>query len=201
MNAAARRHFARVAGDYTSFRGRWPLGAVRDQEQRAVRALLAVHPGERALDVGCGDGTTAAWLRGRGARVVGVDAVWEMAALTRGHGVPTVVQDMEALGIRPRFDWVLCIGALEFTRSPAAAIAALAACLAPGGRLVLLVPRRSLLGRAYAAYHRANGLAIHLFDRDQMAAHLRAAGLVMDDTWRDCVLSSVCRARRRAEEA
>ena len=201
MSAAARRHFARVAGDYTAFRARWPLGALREEEERAVRGLLDVAPGARALDIGCGDGTTAAWLRERGARVIGVDAVWEMAALTRRRGVPAVVQDMEALGIRPRFDWVLCIGALEFTRSPGAAIAALAACLAPGGRLVLLFPRRSLLARAYAAYHRANGLAIHLFDRDGMAAHLHAAGLVVDDAWRDCLLSSVCRARRRAEPA
>ena len=199
MSRAARRHFARVAGDYTALRGRWPLGALREQEQRAVRALLTVDAGARALDVGCGDGTTAAWLQARGARVIGVDAVWEMAALTRRRGVPTVVQDMETLGIRPRFDWVLCIGALEFTRSPAAAIAALAACLAPGGRLVLLFPRRSLLGRAYAAYHRANGLAIHLFARDEMAAHLRAAGLMLEGAWRDCLLSSVCLARRRAE--
>lgn len=201
MTVAARRHFAQVAGAYTAFRARWPLGALRDQEQRAVRALVAVTPGQRALDVGCGDGATAAWLQACGARAVGADAVWEMAALTRRRGVPTVVQDMEALGFRACFDWVLCIGALEFAESPGAAVAALARCLRPGGRLVLLFPKASLLARAYAAYHRAHGLPIHLFRRDEMLAHLRAAGLVIDADWRECVLSTVCRARRREDSA
>jgi SAM-dependent methyltransferase len=201
MTVAARRHFAQVAGAYTAFRTRWPLGALRDQEQRAVRALVDIAPGQRALDVGCGDGATAAWLETRGARVVGVDAVWEMAALARRRGVPTVVQDMEGLGFQACFDWVLCIGALEFTASPGAAVAALARCLRPGGRLVLLFPGRSLLSRAYATYHRAHGLAVHLFRRDEMLAHLRDAGMLLDADWRECLLSSACRARRREDSA
>lgn len=166
-----------------------------------MRALVAIAPRQRALDVGCGDGATAAWLQTRGAQVVGVDAVWEMTALARRRGVPSVVQDMEALGFRACFDWVLCIGALEFTASPGAAIAGLARCLRPGGRLVLLFPRRSLLGRAYAAYHRAHGLAIHLFRRDEILAHLRDAGMVLDADWRECLLSTVCRARRGEDSA
>jgi SAM-dependent methyltransferase len=199
MTAAARRHFAGVASRYTALRTRWPLGALRAQEERAVRALATVAAGQRALDVGCGDGATLAWLRECGAWAVGVDAVWGMAALARRSGAPTVVQDMEALGIRASFDWVLCIGALEFAASPAAAVAALAGCLGHRGRLVLLFPRRSPLGRVYAAYHRAHGLRIHLFDRDHMRALLAGAGLVSDGRWRDCVLSTACVARRGGE--
>jgi SAM-dependent methyltransferase len=201
VTAAARRHFAGVAAHYQQLRERWPLGAVRAEEQRALRELVAVAAGQRVLDVGCGDGTTLAWLQGLGARAVGVDAVWGMAALARRSGAPTVVQDMEALGISARFDWVLCVGALEFTADPAAAIAALAACVQPGGRLALLFPRRSLLGRLYAAYHRRNGLRIHLFTPAAMRGHLTAAGLSPLPPWRDCALSTVCVAERRGDGA
>ena len=198
MTAAARRHFAEVASNYDRFRARWPLGAVRAREQRALRDLLIVGRHERVLDVGCGDGATLRWLRGRGAHPVGVDAVWNMAALARGSGAPIVVQDMEALGIRALFDWVLCVGALEFTADPAAAICELAACVRPGGRLGLLFPRRSPLGRIYAAYHRVNGLRIHLFSQREIAAYLTAAGFAVRHEWRDCLLSTVCVAQRRS---
>ncbi len=195
MTAAARRHFAGVASHYEHLRERWPFGAVRAAEQRALHALVTVQPGERVLDVGCGDGATLAWLRACGARPVGVDAVWAMAARARRSGAPTIVQDMEALGIRTRFDWVLCVGALEFTAEPGRAIRELAACVRPGGRLALLVPRRTALGRIYAAYHRRNGLRIHLFSHAAIAAELAAAGFTLAAPWRDCLLSSVCVAR------
>lgn len=201
MTVAARRHFAGVAAQYADLRARWPLGAVRAAEQRALHALVDVQPGERVLDAGCGDGATLAWLRARGARPVGVDAVWAMADRARHSGAPTVVQDMEALGLRAPFDWVLCVGALEFTADPRRAIAELAACVRSGGRLALLVPRRTALGRLYAAYHRRNGLRIHLFSHADVAAHLAAAGFALAAPWRDCLLSSVCVAQRSAPGA
>ncbi len=165
--------------------------------RRALRALVTVRAGERVLDVGCGDGTTLAWLRSRGTRPIGVDTVWSMAALARQSGAATVVQDMEALGMRPQFDWVLCVGALEFAAEPARAICELSACVRPGGKLRLLFPRRSLLGRVYAAYHRAHGLRIHLFSRAAIRAHLAAAGFETSGPGRDCLLSTVCVARQR----
>lgn len=200
MTAPAARHFASVAGAYGGLRGRWPLGALREREQRAVRALVSVAPGDRVLDAGCGDGEILAWLLARGARPLGVDLVWGMARHAGARGAPVVVQDFEALGVRPVFDWALCIGALEFAADPVRALRGLRRSLRRGGRVGLLFPRRSPLSRLYAAYHRRHGVAIRVFSRAEMAAHLAAAGLVAGREWRDCLLSTVCVARPRDEQ-
>jgi SAM-dependent methyltransferase len=190
------RHFAHVAGRYTALRGTWPLGAVRRQEQHAVEALAAVRPGEWVLDVGCGDGETLAWLEERGAQAFGVDCSLAMASACRRRGLRVCVQDMEALGVRARFDWVLCVGALEFTTDPARALGNLARCLRPDGRFVLLFPRRGVLGLAYQVYHRRHGVAVHVFSHPAMRRLLSTAGLACDAPWRECWLSTVLVAMR-----
>ncbi|HUI28449.1 MAG TPA: class I SAM-dependent methyltransferase, partial [Candidatus Kryptonia bacterium] len=172
--AAAIRHFERVAASYTRLRDRWPLGALRRQEAQALATLTHIEPGARVLDAGCGDGTTLAHLADDGVRGVGIDITRPMAAQCRRRGFPVCVQDIEQLGFRAAFDWVLCIGSLEFTAEPFKAIRSLAGCLRPSGRLVLLFPRRNLLGHVYAAYHRAHGVRAWRFSRAEVAALLAA---------------------------
>src|SRR5438094_9900194 len=48
---------------------------------------LNPQPGERILDVGCGDGTLTAQIAARGATVVGVDASADMVAAAQKRGV------------------------------------------------------------------------------------------------------------------
>lgn len=192
----AARHFGRLAPRYTRLRHAWPLSILRRQEEEALHTLVCVQPGDCVLDAGCGAGETLAWLRAQGARPVGIDFAWEMASVCRGRGLTVCVQDMEHLGLRPRFDWVLCVGSLEFTSAPGAVVRSLAACVRPGGRFALLFPRRNWIGVLYALYHRAHGVRIRLFSHAQIAGFLRAAGLQMPGGRRDGWLSSVIVAER-----
>jgi SAM-dependent methyltransferase len=194
----AAHHFGAAAEGYTEFRGRGLLGWVRRQEQRAVSELAPVAGGALVLDAGCGDGETMAWLAGLGANAVGVDLSLPMAAscASRGHSVS--VQDMNGLAFGPVFDWVLCIGSLEFVSQPENALAELARCLKPDGRFVLLYPRRGLLGALYTLYHRSHGTPIHTFRRPQISFQLAAAGLKAPVEWRRCVLADVCATGRPA---
>lgn len=51
-------------------------------------ALLDIRPGERLLDIGCGNGALARRMAARGARVLGVDFSERFIDLARGHGTP-----------------------------------------------------------------------------------------------------------------
>lgn len=72
-------------------------------EGAAREALARLAPGSRVLELGCGDGTTAALLAEAGHDVVGVDASPAMAALARaraprvdrGRGWTVVVDAVE----------------------------------------------------------------------------------------------------------
>ena len=76
----------------------------------------------------------------------------------------------------------------------------LAACLSPSGTLVLLYPRKGLLGTLYSLYHRTHGTRIHLFDAEDIARIFLDAGLKPPQKHRDCVLSSVCTTIRGEEK-
>jgi SAM-dependent methyltransferase len=196
---AVARHFARAAARYSRLRGTGPLGWIRAREQAAVRQVADVPTGSTALDAGCGDGATLEWLRARGARAVGVDLTWPMARVCADRGFEVVVQDVETLGLRPIFDRVLCVGALEFVSEPGRALKSLAGCLAPAGKLVLLYPRRGPLGALYAIYHRSHGARIHLFDGDEIAALFADADLAPPRDRYDCLMSTVCATVRSPE--
>src|SRR5437879_9698448 len=79
--------------------------------------LLAPRPGERILDLGCGDGVLAAKLAEMGCEVVGVDASEMQVAAARKLGLDARVMAGEALPFRDEFDaafsnsalpWMLC---------------------------------------------------------------------------------------------
>src|SRR5579883_2964298 len=53
----------------------------------AVLALLAPQPGERILDLGCGDGVLTAKIAAAGAAVVAVDAAPDMVRAARARGL------------------------------------------------------------------------------------------------------------------
>ena len=186
------RYFAGAASRYTRLRGTGPLSWIRSREQAAVQELADVRPGTFVLDAGCGDGATLKWLGDRGARAIGIDLTWPMARVCASRGLSVAVQDIEDIGLQPVFDWVLCIGSLEFVPNPARALENLAACLAPTGTLVLLYPRKGPLGTLYALYHRVHGTRIHLFKKDDIAVLFSGAGLEPPRSRRDCLLSSVC---------
>ncbi len=190
------RHFDRQAAGYETFRRRWPLSVLQEEEETALRHLARIEPEERVLDVGCGAGFTLQWLRERRARAVGVDLSPRMARTCSQAGHVVCVQDMEALGFRAAFDWVLCVGSLEFARRPQRAVESFARCLRPGGSMVLLFPRRGLLGTLYRLYHRSHGVPVQLFTAETITRLFVAAGLSEPTAMIHCRLSSLCHARR-----
>ena len=98
--------------------------------------LLAPRPGERVLDLGCGDGRLTAKLAETGAAVVGVDASPEQVAAARAAGLEARVIDGAALPFGGEFDAVFSNAALHWMKDPDAVLAGVFRSLRPGGRFV-----------------------------------------------------------------
>jgi SAM-dependent methyltransferase len=96
--------------------------------------LLRPKPGERLLDLGCGNGTLTAELVEAGHDVVGVDASAEQVAAARALGLDARVMDGHALDFADEFDAVLSNAALHWMREPDRVIDGVWRALKRGGR-------------------------------------------------------------------
>lgn len=98
--------------------------------------LLELKPGERVLDLGCGDGALTEKIAAAGARVVAVDASAEQVAAARARGLDAQVVDAHELAFEAEFDAVVSNAALHWMTRPDAVIDGVWRALKPGGRFV-----------------------------------------------------------------
>jgi SAM-dependent methyltransferase len=102
-----------------------------------VLDLLQPRPGERILDLGCGDGVLTEKLVALGARVVGIDNSPHMIAAARQRGIDAIVMDARNLVFENKFDAVFSNAALHWIKDdPEAPIACAFRALSIGGRFV-----------------------------------------------------------------
>ena len=90
-----------------------------------VVELLAPQPGERILDLGCGDGALTAKLVAMGCEVVGVDASEPQIRGARAMGLDAHVMDGEHLTFDGEFDAVFSNAAIEGSSLGGAAVGCL----------------------------------------------------------------------------
>ena len=103
----------------------------------AILTSLDPQPGERILDVGCGDGTLTARLAAAGADVVGIDASPALVEVARARGLDVRLGDAAAMTFDGEFDAVFSNAALHWILDYDAVAAAMFRALRPGGRLAV----------------------------------------------------------------
>jgi SAM-dependent methyltransferase len=143
------RLFERAAEGYEAWYAT-ARGRRVDEAERALLAwLLAPFADARSvLDVGCGAGHFAAWLRGHALDVIGLDRSPAMLAeLRRRHAaIPAIVGDAGGLPVRTgAVDVALLVTTLEFVERPEAALSE-AVRVARQGLVVVVLNRWSLGG-------------------------------------------------------
>lgn len=147
----------------------------------------------RVLEIGCGAGGNAAWLRRHGAsRIVGIDldrrsveaarAVFDAVLLGRVEDVLQLADET--------FDLVVCADVLEHLEDPEGTVRSLAQHIGPGGILAASIPNirhyralgRIAFGRGFAPDPEGvfDGTHLRFFTRANVAETLRRAGLEPD---------------------
>jgi SAM-dependent methyltransferase len=98
--------------------------------------LLGPQPGERILDLGCGDGALTEKLAALGCEVVGVDSSPAQVDAARARGLEAYVVDARDLPFATEFDAVFSNAALHWMGEPDGVITGVARALRPAGRFV-----------------------------------------------------------------
>ena len=102
----------------------------------AVVELLAPRPGDRILDLGCGDGALTKKLVDLGCEVVAVDSSAAQIEAARNLGLDAHTMNAEALPFREEFDAVFSNAVLHWIKNADVMIASVYRSIKPGGRFV-----------------------------------------------------------------
>src|SRR5215217_6114829 len=116
------------AGSYAS------VGAFVAELGGAALDLLDPQPGERILDVGCGEGTLTKRIIERRATVLGIDNSLEMIAAACANGIDAVLMDAADMPFAAEFDAAFSNATLHWVLEKEQAARAFFRALRPGGR-------------------------------------------------------------------
>jgi SAM-dependent methyltransferase len=152
-----------------------------------VVALLHLQPGERVLDLGCGEGTLSEELVAKGAKILGIDTSREFIEAAHSRGVGVRYMDAQALEFENQFDAVFSHASLHLMPDPDAVIEGAFRGLRPGGRFVgefggqgNEAAIRAAVSAVCARRGIAEGAAPYNPSAEEYRAKLEAAGFVVE---------------------
>lgn len=152
-------------------------------ELRRSFLLGEVRPGDRVLDLGCGDGAFAELLDGAGAQVIGADvaqaALDRAAARHPGLDLRLVPIDGPLPFDDCGFDLVWSSEVIEHVADTARWLSEVRRVLAPGARLLLTTPSHGRLRLAIGGVERFSepvGDHLHLYSRRSLHGLLEQFG-------------------------
>jgi SAM-dependent methyltransferase len=163
----------------------WAMGSLDRAKLSIVSRYVSLGPRSQVLDVGCGAASFLTQVRERfGAAVAGVDFV-DLSSRPAFRGVEFhhgLFYEQE-VG-RSRFDLITMWHFLEHDYDPLRSLRHAADALAPGGRLIVEVPRLDSLSFRWFG-HRWPGLQAPqhtaVYDRAALSALVSRAGLIVED--------------------
>lgn len=134
-------------------RGLW--GLLKKQEVKTVMEQVEDLAPVSVLDVGCGPGIYAQSLRkiSRHMEITGIDNTEQMIALFNKKGFNGICTPAESFESTQRYDCILVLGVLEFSKQAEIILTMAARHLRPHGKILVLVPRLNLISIFYFLIH------------------------------------------------
>lgn len=156
--------------------------SARLARRRRLEQTVATVPGERferVLEVGCGAGFSAEYLRGRFDRYVGIDHSRRLIEVAReknsGEGVLFEATSIDAFAPAFDFDLIFMIGVLHHLEMPSRSLETMVRWLRPGGHLVANEPQPANPLIRVARRARARLDSGYSSDQEELGAdHLRS---------------------------
>lgn len=176
-------YFEKVSNQYDETVSRGILRIPRDRERKAVLELSGLVRDRvgSLIDVGCGAGFYALEAKKRGWKVRAVDASQGMVLKLLGKVDEVEVADIEALSMHEQFDRVICAGVLDFVLRPESSFRNLCQLVAPGGKLIVLAPRKGPGGLFYRVEKWFFGVSINLYTLGWFKELAGRSGLILVD--------------------
>lgn len=101
-----------------------------------VMELLSSRPGEKILDIGCGDGELTYLIQQKGCSVIGIDASSSMVESALKRGIKAHVADGHEINFNNEFDAVFSNATLHWLTEPDKVIEGVHRALKANGRFV-----------------------------------------------------------------
>ena len=133
---------------------------------REVAGLLNPQPGERILDLGCGDGRLTEFIASFDSELIAIDSSREQIIAARDRRLDARVVDAIRLPFREEFDAVFSNAALHWIKPPEDVVRGVFTALRPGGRFVCEFGGAGNIAAICDALTRA--LATRGFDFDEL---------------------------------
>lgn len=190
---SVKTYFDSAAGSYQVSSCRWPWSRIREGESRAVFEMLEGVSEKTVLELGCGAGYYTNLLISANAKsVVAVDISPEMCDQLPKKRVTPVVANSESLRLGKVFDVVLSTGMLEFAADPLAVFETARLHIDHEGKMIILVPAATSLGKLYRLFHAFHGIKIRLFSLPGILSLAAETGWRVERTRMQWPFSLVC---------
>lgn len=151
--------------NYNWFRQSGPFSYILKKEMNSVKLILDSIEYKSILDVGCGTGIYTSIIP-KDKFYMGIDPDIEMYQFCLSKKIKCCNTSIENFIAEDKFDVVLFSGSFEFIENKFNAINKCAKILNKNGKIIIITPRRCMIGYIYAIFHNIIGNNVELYDDD-----------------------------------
>ena len=163
-------YFDSKAKHYNTSSESLPWSFLRTMEKKVVLSMIRNIENKTVLEYGAGTGFYSKLLLQENVKSLTVVDSSEkmMKNFSKTTKVTKIINLAETLNLNRKFDFIVCLGMLEFVKDPLRVIKNFNKHSNRKTTIIILVPKKTLFGWAYKLFHLINGNKITLFSQTKI---------------------------------